>query len=188
MSGPTLIDHLEEHLGAPARTFEPLSPRDHRPFQVISFEGTPFPDATTLVTAGLSARPREQSKGHNIRQELVAATYRSRDEEELAAVVDAIGREVLTRDSALLRGEVVGPAGPIFAGSTIEAFAYTSPWYWSDEFSRFSGLSPAVLMIWLLPLTTAEAGYVRQHGIDRFEVEINEQVPDLLDFRRPSIV
>jgi hypothetical protein len=183
------IEHLEYYLGKVNQTFEPIGLVDKRPFQVLSFRGTPVPEATTIATAGLSGHILEQPRGPKIRQEFVACTYHKNANEEFAGIIDHVGRQILLEHKALLRGEVLGPAGPIVPGSTLEALLCASPWYWEDDgFSRYSGLTPAVLIVWLVPISCDEANFIQNNGIDVFEDLIAKREPDLFDLGRLSIV
>ena len=182
------IDHLEHYLGPVWRRFSPVRPEDERLFQVLSFPGAPFPDSVTITTAGLSGHVLPQPRKRSVRQELVACT-RQEAAADLAAVVDLIGREVLASHRALLRGQVLGPAGPLVEGATVSAMVCATPWYWPEGFERFEAVkSAAVLLVWLVPVTAPEAELIRRQGVDTFEEIVSRADPDLLDLGRASIV
>jgi hypothetical protein len=44
-----------------------------------------------------------------------------------------------------------------------------------------------IALAWLVPITASEAEFVRRVGWSRFEVEMEQQKPDLFDFARRAI-
>lgn len=181
------IGHLEAYLGRVQKRFEPARDEDRRPFQVLSFDGMPFRESTTIVTAGLGAHVLDQPKGPAVRQELVGCAYRAEADERFAGLVDLVGRDMLQSHKAVLRGQVIGPGGPLVRGATVEALLCASPWYWPEGFERYDGMQPPVLIIWLVPITASEAAFVRERGIDAFEELVEKHEPDLLDLQRSPI-
>ncbi|WP_067856012.1 suppressor of fused domain protein [Aeromicrobium erythreum] len=93
----------------------------------------------------------------------------------------------LESERALLRGDVVGPAGPITEGSRLTSFYVTSPVYFTDEFATYAGPAGEVVVAWLVPVSDAEAGLVARAGWEAFENEFVLGDPDLVDFHRPPM-
>ena len=110
------------------------------------------------------------------------------DAAEIASVLHAVAAELLEKHVALPRGQVIGPRGPLVPGSSLEAIACLSPWYWPDSFASFQEGSRITVMVWLVPIYPAEAEFIRKAGVDAFEARISEIDPDLLDLRRAPIV
>jgi len=87
-----------------------------------------------------------------------------------------------------LRGEVIGPRGRFFEESTLTALYVLSPAYFPEEFGEAGASCGSVIFAWLVPTTDREASFVSSHGWDEFERQLEKHDPDLIDFRRLSIV
>ncbi|WP_082306870.1 suppressor of fused domain protein [Bacillus sp. FJAT-27245] len=91
--------------------------------------------------------------------------------------------------AAFLRGDVIGPYGPIFDGSNLETIYVTSPGYFPDSFDTFKeDNTKTIIMAWLIPITSEEAEFIRKNGWEEFEVKLEVSDPDLIDLNRKSIV
>ena len=53
----------------------------------------------------------------------------------MPGILQQVGLGVLAAERPLLRGEVVGPNGPLLPGSAMEAFYLALPVYLPDEFA-----------------------------------------------------
>jgi hypothetical protein len=95
---------------------------------------------------------------------------------------------VLESHKALVRGQVIGPAGPIMAGATVEAFYCSSPSAYPDELAEFAGSTPVTVFIWLIPITHEESHYVWERGWSAFDDLLVAHNPDVWDLERASIV
>jgi len=120
--------------------------------------------------------------------ELLGASYRRFESLQPEANLLAVAHDLLDSHRALLRGEVVGPAGPIVPGSVLEAYYCAIPVYFSDSLATFRRTVPGTVIVWLVPISHAEAHYVWQHGWSQFEDLLVAHDPDLLDVMRPSLV
>lgn len=96
-----------------------------------------------------------------------------------------VGLMALTNERALLRGEVIGPAGPITEGSRLMSFYITSPVYFPDELATYAGPAGQVVVPWLVPVSDAEA--VARAGWEALENEFVLRDPDLVDLHRPPM-
>lgn len=183
----SLVDHYESHLGPiEAGWVDRESAR--KSFQVVSFGDAPRKGATTFCTLGLSKVPL-RSSGRSVRQELVAMCLTEALEGTLPAVLHQIGAECLAAGEGLRLRQVIGPRGPLLEGASVEAFYVATPVYLPDSFGIYEPPGgPRVLIGWLVPITAAEAGFVRDQGAEAFEARLASTDPDLLDFARPSLV
>ena len=188
-TGKPLIDHVERFLGPISKGWK----NDHAgvalPYAVMLFEATPFRDAVAFVTLGLSNFPMgKSSDGKPIRLELMVLARKGAG----LPVPDALQRisnEMLARKKPVLRGEVIGPFGPLWDGTQLEAFYVTAPAYLPDEFATVDlKIGATAILAWLVPITRAEADRVREVGWSQFEDELVAVDPDLLDPYRSSFV
>jgi hypothetical protein len=92
------------------------------------------------------------------------------------------------RNRALLRGEVLRPRGPLVPGSRMEGFFVAAPVYFPDEFAVLREDGHIVVIAWLVPIATAEAGFILEYGSEAFEKRLDRWNPDLTDWYRESIV
>jgi hypothetical protein len=185
-----LIQHLEAHLGPISGGFSTDAPAREKPFQMVLFDQAPIEDALVVSTLGLSRAPLvNRNNGKPLYMELLMVVRRQDGVRNLPAVVHDIAMSLLAKGSALLQGDVIGPHGPLVAGATVEALYCALPVYFPDSFQQFAPPdgAPSIALVWLVPLTAAEARYRQTHGWDALENELARQDPDLLDFRRPSM-
>lgn len=185
-SPTNLIDHVETHLGKMRDGFV-ASLSDGTPIQVGNFPDRPFPNAITSISFGLSERALQAPSGKKIRHELLMIG-RSGSEGSLSDVILAVANIIAGRGRPLLQGEVIGPAGPVVPGATVEALYATNPGYFPEEMEVWEGASGPVVFAWLIPVTPAEAAYVELNGRARFEDEFWDANPDILDFSRETVV
>jgi hypothetical protein len=183
-SDPPLIAHLEAHLGPIIRGFS----GDAEGVQVATFHDQPVRGAITYSTVGLSDHVLTSGTGRHTRVELVSGAYERFETAILASALLALAAELRDSHSALLRGQVIGPRGPLLDGSQIEAFYCAAPIYFADSFAELRAVVPATVFVWLVPITHAEAHFVFEHGWSKFEDLLTERDPDLLDLGRPSLI
>ena len=179
--GPLIVSHFETHLGPMMGGWERGADGKKVPFTVVRFDSTPFKGCSAFATIGLSKYPLHSSTSTNvIRQELFMIV---RDSTTLGipSLLQTIGCHLIDDCKALLRGEVVGPRGPLWNGSKLEAVYATIPTYLPDEFAACDledGSRCAIA--WLIPVTRKESAFIRSHGWDAFEAILVQEDPDLL--------
>jgi hypothetical protein len=114
-----------------------------------------------------------------------------RDGDRLAGMVShlyQVGTEMLQGHEGVLRGQVIGPRGPLWADSKLEALYCARPVYLPEEFASCAlGNGEACVVVWLVPITREEAVYVHTHGWPAFERALVAQNPDLLDAHRSAM-
>jgi len=120
---PPLIAHVERHLGKIARRSYVSSDGG---VQAVIVESRPTDDATSYVTLGLSNHVLAAASGRQVRQELLGASYSRFAELNPEANLLTVAHNLLEAHRAALRGNVIGPAGPITPGSSLEAY-YCAP-------------------------------------------------------------
>jgi hypothetical protein len=180
---PPLIAHVERELGPIMRGLT----SDRTPgIPVAIIEDRPVPGATAYCTLGLSKHCFHSAAGRKFRQELLGCSWHRFDELAPEAILSAVAEELLATHTALVRGEVIGPRGPLVAGSALEALYCSQPVYFSDALATFAGSEPATVFVWLVPISAAEARYVADRGWSAFEDHLVARDPDLLDLLRPS--
>src|SRR5215470_14938988 len=113
-----LIEHLESHLGPIDSGWSKDADGQRMPFEVVLFKGGPISNTLTLVTLGLSkTQLRSRQSGKLIRHELVLIVRDGTGPRNLPRVVQELGQDLLLRGEAILRGDVIGPRGPLLEGS-----------------------------------------------------------------------
>ena len=181
---PILISHLETYLGQ-IQAGAPLS----EGIQGVVFPDQPVTGATAFTTLGLSNHLLAQERGPRARLEFLFACRDAHlDQFEPLSVLADVTDQALAAHAAPPRGTVIGPGGPFFAGSQMEALYCTGPVYFQDGLSTFAGFAEPFLIVWLVPIAPIEAAFVQSHGWSRFETLLTEAQPDLLDMLRPAIV
>ena len=178
--------HLEDHLG-PVQNGREFALPGQAPFFVVEFADRPTRGARTFATLGLSEHVLAQPAGGSaLRQELLFAAGNA-DPSEAALLLAAVARDVTASATSLDRGAVLGPHGPLFPGSHLEALYCAPPVYFPDGLAKYGGMTPPVVLVWLVPLTAKEASFASRRGFAAFEALLQEQDPDLLDIQRPEM-
>jgi hypothetical protein len=147
----------------------------------------PVPGFTTITTLGLSGHHLAQPSGKGVHQELLMHLPIADQPRNAAGLLFQVAAELITRDRGLLRGEVIGPRGPLFGSGPMTALYATAPGYLPPGFDTCDTGTATVVMTCLVPITDAEAGYVRTHGWPAFEKALAAEDPDLADLSRNSV-
>jgi hypothetical protein len=174
---PALRRHLERALGASTSTLAiPVPGRGE--LHVDRHPDRPVEGATTFVTAGLS------SVGPRV--ELLLSTWTPTATEEVARLAGAVA--LLALKDPPSRGEVLGPAGPLVAGTSMEAL-YVAPAIVLPDEARRILLSDddEVELLWLIPIHKAEVAWIERRGSTAFEAALGPLEPDLLDLGRAPL-
>lgn len=127
--------------------------------------------------------------GKEIRQEFVlVVSDRLRDSPAPSIILD-LAKERVSTGTALLRGEVVGPRGPLFAMSSLSALYAAVPVLLHDDFASCElEDGGTAVMTWLVPISHEEAHFIWTEGWDAFEDLLVEHQPDLTDVDRTPLV
>jgi hypothetical protein len=127
-------------------------------------------------------------QGREVRQELVFTAYENFPAEEIASFMLSFCDYILTRNQALLRGNVVGPSAPLIPNVAVNSVYASIPVIFDESFSTYRTSSPHTVMVWLIPLLKEEAVFVKANGWNRFEEVLEHENPDLMELNRVSIV
>ncbi|MFE1949308.1 MULTISPECIES: suppressor of fused domain protein [Streptomyces] len=187
---PELIDHLESRLGRMAGAW---STRDGAPAgtpQVAAFRDGRLERVQAFTTIGLSRTPlRSPDSDRHYHLELLACDYvqDSEDYGPLPAVVEFVAERMVESGHAVLRGDVIPLPVPLPGGSKTALYA-ALPVCFDDAFASVTIENGSeVAIVWLVPLTSAEADFVRARGWQEFEQALVAQDPDLLDIGRAGL-
>jgi hypothetical protein len=184
------IEHIERYLGTIEHGWTKSPSGKSMPFQIIECRGGVVRGAAAFMTLGLGQTELSSRVTQKlIRQELLITVRAVDATVGVPSLLQQVASDALTRREAYLRGDVIGPRGTIFEGSTMEAFYVTMPTYYPESFSTFEESAGCGRIIaWLLPITSKEAEYVRSRGWSEFETLLEKENPDLLNLNRSSIV
>lgn len=179
-----LVEHLERFLGPIDVGWSKDADGRVMPFQIVRFDGT---DGVAFSTLGLSKFGlRSATSGRSIHHELLMLVPKALKEGPIPALLQQAATGALEAGGAVLRGNVIGPYGPLLPGSAMEALYAAMPAYFPDDFASCSEDGRRVAIAWLVPISAVEAKYVETHGWDAFEDRLAESDPDLTDFYRDS--
>jgi hypothetical protein len=95
---------------------------------------------------------------------------------------------ILARNQALLRGDIIGPSEPLISDVAVNSVYASIPVLFDEGFSTYTDSSPHTVMVWLIPLLTEEANFVKDRGWSLFEDVLELENPDLMDLNRGSVV
>ena len=184
-----LPQHLEKFLGPIQGGWSHDADGRKMPFAVVDFAGGPRPGTATFSTLGLSKIPlHAQMEGMHVYQELVIVVPGSLRVGPVPGILQQIGQEAIAKGQALPRGTVIGPRGPLFSKAPrMEAFYAATPVCFPDQFAMYREQDRNVVMVWLIPISAAEAEFVRARGWSQFEDELTRANPDLIDVEREPL-
>jgi Suppressor of fused protein (SUFU) len=182
-----LIAHLESYLGAISGGTggDESTPAG---LQVVWFGANrPYTGVTTIATLGLSRHHLAQSASRGVHQELLMHLPMAGQPRKAAALLLQVAAELIAQGRGLLRGEVIGPRGPLFGSGQMTALYAAAPGYLAPGFDTCDIGTVTVVMTWLVPITDTEAGYVRTRGWPTFEETLIAEDPDLVDLSRSPV-
>jgi Suppressor of fused protein (SUFU) len=184
-----LIEHMESRLGRITGGWTADSGADPMPFQVVHFRDGVLAGVVTYATIGLSEHAlASRVSGPAIRHELMISVHSGIASGVFPALVHQLAMGLLERGEAILRGDVIGPRGPIMPESSMAAFYSAIPVYYDDAFAGVDLESGSrAVMVWMVPIGKNEAAFVAEAGWPAFEAKLVEQDPDLLDPKRSEI-
>ncbi|GAA2352775.1 suppressor of fused domain protein [Dactylosporangium salmoneum] len=135
MSG--LVEHLERLLGpiAAESTGDETTPAG---VQVVWFgPDRPYPGVTTLATLGLHRYHLGGADRSGLHQELLFHVAMADESAAVAGILFQVAGMMVERGSGLQRGQVLGPAGPLFGEGDLTALYVTAPLYLPEESEIF---------------------------------------------------
>lgn len=183
-----LVRHLEHFLGPMSGGWQYDADGGATPFQVAQFQQLPNLNTLAITTLGLSRRAlKSRSSGKEIHQELLVLMPKSCGAGPVPGQLQQVGRELWDTGVALLRGDVIGPRGPLFRRSVLEAYYVAPPVYFPDEFATCNEGAYSVVFAWLVPVSRREAEFIEKSGWQTFEERLEGADPDLIDVSRESL-
>jgi hypothetical protein len=184
----SLVDHFERALGLVHAGWSRDGDGADLPFQIVRFAENSGPNSVGYATLGLSRYPlTSPTSGKSIRQELLFLAPAALESDTVVSLLLQVGSMALDTGRALLRGDVIGPAGEIVPGSEMTALYVTMPVYFPDEFGTYADPDGDIVVAWMVPISDREAAFVAQHGWEAFEDRLVEADPDLVDIQRPGL-
>lgn len=186
---PGLVAHFEQFLGPVASGWMKDPDGEHLPFQVVRYARGPDIGSVAYSTLGFSRRPLSSADGTLLRQEFVVLATKSLPVEYVLGMVRDVAAAAAANCRAPRQGDVFGPVPPPVPQSSMVAAYAAMPVYFDDAFAtHVSPSGERVEVVWLVPITTPEAEYVRSHGWEAFEHLLVDQDPDLVDVYRAEVV
>lgn len=183
----SLAEHLERYLGEIEAGWSRDAAGNEMPFQIVRLPRGSGSGTISFATLGLSRYPLHSPTGKEVRHELLMIVPDSWRDGPIPGLMQQVGAELLAASRPLLRGEVIGPRGELVPNSPMEAVYAAIPVYLPDSFAMYEGDDEQIAIVWLVPVTAAEAAYARARGWKKFEERLVETDPDLTDLYRPSI-
>jgi len=180
----TLVDHLEGHLGQFVEGWKSDPPTG---VQVVRFANQPFPQASTFVTLGLSHHVLDQGDDAKAALELLLPAWDDTDRWAVVSLLGSFAHLVVEKHHAPPRG-TVSNLDYFIPGGRMSAVYVSLPVTFPKSFWIYEGVSPPVVLVWLIPIHPEETGYVATHGWKAFEDLLESPDPDLLDFNRKPVV
>ncbi len=180
----SIIDHLEEHLDSVEAGWSLTD--DESGVKVVTFPNKPSEGSSVFATVGVSKHILPMN-GRDVRQEFILAVHSSFPKEQIASFLLTFAKHVISQHRALLRGEVVGPSDSIIPNTPLNAIYVSVPVLFDSAFATHSGTTPPTVIVWLIPIHSEEAEFVRREGWEAFESLLEAQETDLLDLDRQAL-
>lgn len=183
-----ILHHVETYIGMIDGGWSEFGDGSKMQFQVLQFKRRPVQTAVTFCTLGLGLSVLKQIGGSVCRQELVFCCYESCLNENVPALLAAMGEEILDSGNAVARGQVLCLHDIWFNDSDINALYCASPVYFPASLGIFDGSVPPTIFVWLVPIFKEEAQFMSKHGWDAFEDKLEEHDPDLMNLKREKFI
>lgn len=184
-----LSKHLQRFFGDPelvSKAKHPVS-GEAAGFSIARYADVPAEDAAVLSTLGLSDQIVTSEEG-DIRQELIVCCWRNLVNDKLYQRLFNLAQYIAEEKAAIPIGTVFDLEEPLLQGSPLQGILFFAPVYFPEEFFYLTEVDPTVEFLWAIPITQAEMDFIEIHGVDAFDVLLEEHDPDLMDFHRDSIV
>jgi hypothetical protein len=157
-------------------------------FQIAKFSPPGLPNVSAFATLGLGRHPlTAQRSGKTIHLELLLLTEDGAAERWIPSLLQQIGDTAIENRCALLRGDVLGPRGPVIPDAEMTAFYVTSPMYFPDDFATCTSDSSPTVIAWLVPISSREADLIARIGWQAFEDILVSQNPPATNWHRQSL-
>lgn len=181
-----VAEYLEERLGTIDYGW---SDRDSgSSVQIVRFRNQPEPGVDTYATLGLSDEQLYMLKSERyVRQELLMCATQSWPERDVVSILLWISEGIARRTTALLRGDVMELGRPISKESELTAVYATNPTAFGEQLLAVDSEQPPIVFVWLIPITSREASFVRGTGWSAFEARLDAERPNLWDVGRQSV-
>lgn len=158
-------------------------------YQVLKFERQPIRSAKTFVTYGLSrhvldAHTLQLTQAREVRIELLACVNEAIPDAAVVYLLMSFGNAILRRRQAPVNGEIINWQTTIFEEPRFRYLYCTEPLLFPSELAVFGGSSPETVIVWLFPVTEAEAMFAINVGFERFNSLLRAEHPDIFAFDR----
>ena len=131
---PNLIEHLEGFLGPIEEGW-----KSDAGFSVARFTRGPFPDTVTFSTIGVSHHGMGIARsGNPIKHEFHIVVRNRFGRSNLQSILFDVAQDVLKDHVPVLRGDVIGPRGPIVGTrmQALHAWSPVTPAHWMRSWTR----------------------------------------------------
>ena len=108
-------------------------------------------------------------------------------EGSVVGIIQQAAMDALESGNAYLRGDIIGPRGPLLPRSKLEALYVSVPVYFPESFATVIDGSHQIVLAWLVPISQRESAYVSSLGWSAFEDRLTELDPDLTDIYREPL-
>lgn len=183
--GKCLRAHVAKYCGDfPARAF-----RDEAMgVSVAAFADTPDAGLHTFLTVGVSGHVLSQRVSDRpLRVELLVCVDKKYATLPWQEVLLAVAKGLIESHVPPMRGEVLGPAGPLFpeaSWSHATALLCSEPAFYPVEFSEVICDGTTIVFVELIPITSSEADWIRERGWSAFFDRVNRGEVDICDLAR----
>jgi hypothetical protein len=178
-----LLEHLESHLGTIEGSWRRDPNGNQMPFQLVRYRGQAPPGCVVLTTFGQSSFALDQG-----RMELMMIAPERLASGRLPGFLLAIGQEILRHRELPLYGDLFTNFGPLRSISTMDTLCVGRPLYHAAQFGEFDNGTQQVTIAWLMPVSAAEADYIRARGVREFEQLMRDHDIDPTNFNRASML
>lgn len=180
-AGSRLIAALEQDFGPIQEGWTvPVEGHSHT-LQIVRLEA--WDGHITYATLGLSQFPLSSPSGQRrLHLELLMRFRREQPGDWPRTPICNLALEMIGRDLAVVRGDCIGPRGPLRPGSKFEALYCTSPVFLEDaRHMLIDEAGRGIALVWVVPVTAEEARLRRDRGWDALEDRLDAEFGTLFD-------
>ena len=177
--------HSQDILGEQAEIYTYGSEDGELELPVIVAPDNPTIGLSTYATIGLSDHP-QPNYGSKLHLELIGVCETS--EISFADVLASCVFECLKNDRTINYGVVFWDIVRQYdLSDTMAHVTFVAPFLW-DQFTKVRLLDEDVLWLMALPISESETAFLKTHGIDALEEQLQAAQADIADIRRQPVV
>ena len=157
-------------------------------YHICEFENQIFHNIRFHGTIGFSEQSLLTKDGKKeTYQEFVVGVDKNDDSKWIPAVLEQICSSLTQQNSPVLRGDILGPHGPLHSSTTLTAFYATYPFFLDEHLHVLNVNLKQRILVWLIPIYDTEVRFIEKNGWQTFEDILEQNIGSLTQMDRHAL-